>query len=110
MACNCNNTDCDKVWTGTMLKFIVQPEARGFNPDENDWSVEIRYGSLGKVYKTFQRDELIKSKDGYIVVIDTEGLNGMVYAIVTAWIPDTDCEDNLRREVVKVGLVNIQNV
>lgn len=110
MACNCNDDMENKVWVGTMLKFLVTPTATGFDADTDDWQVEIRYGSLGKVYKVFGKEDLAKTNDGYIVVIDTLGMNGMVYAIITAWVHDSDCEDGLRREVIKVCLIEIKNV
>lgn len=105
-----NDDIYEKAWAGTELKFLVNPEASGFYADDDDWSIEIRYGSLGKTLKVYQKSDLIRSTEGYICVIDTQGISGMVYAVVTAYVNDSDCEDGLRREVVKKELCYVLSV
>ena len=114
MACNCNNIQTlahdTHPWVGTVLKFLVNPKATGFDAATDDWEVEVRYGSMGKVYKVFQKDDMVEKEDGYMIVIDTEGMNGMVRAIVYAYVPDADCEGNIRREVEVVDLCIINSL
>ncbi len=111
--CNCNNTtlaESNKPWEGTTLKFLLTPTATGFDAAEDDWEVEIRYGSMGKVYKTFAKSDLVESNDGYFVVIETDGMNGLVRAIVRAYVNDEDCDNGIRKEVEVVDLCYINNI
>lgn len=111
MSCNCaNNEEYEKAWAGTVLKLLVTPEATGFDIDDNEWYVEVRYGSLGKTLKVYGKSDLLRTDDGYVALIDTEGISGNIYIIVTAYVPDSDIRNGYRKEVVKEMLCNVMNV
>lgn len=111
MSCNCcNNEEYETAFAGTVLKLLVTPEATGFDIDDNEWNVEVKYGSLGKTLKVYEKSDMIRSDDGYIVLIDTEGISGYIHIIVTAYVPDSDIRNGFRKEVVKEALCNIMSV
>ena len=111
MACNCDNIQTLALdthpWVGTVLKFLVNPTATGFDASTDNWEVEVRYGSYNKVYKVFKKTDMIEKPDGYVIVIDTEGMNGLVRAIVYAYVPDADCGVTRKEvEVVDLCIIN----
>lgn len=107
-ACGCGTNR--KWYVGTTLKILVEPTATGFNAAENNWSVEVRYGSQDTLYKKYEKEDLVETDDGkYIAVVDTrEGVVGDVKVWVTAEIPDDDCEGGIRYEVGKSYVCTVE--
>lgn len=93
---------------GTELKFKITIEAQGFSMVDNDFTVEIVRGNKRKM---FAKEDLVYDGEGnYYVCFDTAEFGaGAVYAIVTAFVPDTDFGDMFRTEVQKVNLLTINN-
>lgn len=108
MACNCNDNNLERVFTGTVLKLFLSPTATGFDAFQDNWEVEVRYG-LGNVLATYAKSDMIEGDGGHIAVIDTTGANGIMWAIVRAYVPDADCPGGIRTEVISIDLCNIVN-
>lgn len=102
-----------RVYDGTTKKVKIDPKATGFTKATSNWSVEVRYGSLDKFYKKYEKsDMVVDTNDNYIIVIDTTGMTGMVRAIVKADIPDEECvvTDGIRHEVLVLELFEMMKL
>lgn len=94
---------------GTELKFLVEIEAGGFSMVDDDFTVTIKRGSKQHV---FAKADLIRDdEDNFYVCFDSaEFGSGMIQAVVTAYVPDTDFPDGLRTEVYLMDLLTINRV
>lgn len=108
MNCNCKNLESSPA--GTTLKLMLTPEAEGFNPAVDNWTVRVTCGLAGHTYKVYTPSDMEEGDDGYIVVIDTTGMQGVLKAIVTAYVPDAQCAGGIRPEVVILDLRRITKV
>jgi len=110
----------ESVYIGTELKFLITIEADNFDMATDNFTVDIVRG-LNRQH--FEKSDLVDeeytetegnvevTKHHYYVCFDTATLGvGVVYAIVTAYVPDTDFEDELRTEVYKVELGKLMTV
>lgn len=102
----------DVVFIGTDVKVAFTPSATGFDIDNDEWSVEIKYGSNETAYKTFTREDMIveqnpKGENVYSVILDTSNMVGLVFAVVRVRIPDRNCDDGIRKEVAKFELFKV---
>lgn len=98
----------EKAYLGTELKFLVEIEAGGFSMENDDFTVTIKRGSKQKV---FEKADLARVDDKFYVCFDSAELgSGMIQAIVTAYVPDTDFPDGLRTEVFVMDLLNVNRV
>lgn len=97
----------DKTLIGTDLKFTLALTASGFDPETDDWHVDILRGN--KVVETFQRDDLAQTEDGtWVLCIETENYGTGPYDIlVTAHVPDDDFPDGIRTELYRQKLINL---
>lgn len=96
------------IYIGTELKFAVNITSTGFNMLTDDWKVEI---VRGPHKATFTKEDAIFSEGQYYICFDTaEFGSGTYYAIITAYIPDTDFPDGLRTEVTKITLCKVEMV
>lgn len=96
------------VFIGTELKFKINISAPGFNMDTDDWSITIVQKKTKVEYK---KEDCVAGEDGWFVCFDTRDFGtGSYYAIVTAYVPDSDFEDGLRTEVKKFHLLNVESV
>lgn len=89
---------------GTEIKFNVSitPSVADYTMDDFDFVVEF-YGNSGRV--SVEKDDCIRvDEDNYLAIVDTDTTGcGTLDAKVTAYIPDDDCEDGLRTEVVIIS-------
>ena len=94
---------------GTELKLNININIPigNYTMDDIDFSIEF-YGNKGVV--SVQKDKCIRvDESNYLAVVNTATTGcGVLDARVTAYIPDADCEDGLRTEVVFVK--NIETV
>lgn len=99
----------DKIFVGTELKFKIEIEAEGFSMTDDDFNIVIQRRNVKKV---FNKEDLVNDGEGgYYVCFDSAEFGpGMVSAVVTAYVPDSDFEDGLRTEVYAMDLVNINKV
>lgn len=99
----------ERAFIGTELKFLVEIEAGGFSMVDDDFTVTIKRGSKQHV---FAKTDLIRDEEDkfYVCFDSAEFGSGMIQAIVTAYVPDTDFPDGLRTEVYLMDLLNINRV
>lgn len=88
---------------GTELKLNITAElGNGLHLSDVDFTATF-YSSLRRS-EVFAKEDMVKvDDDNYIAVIDTAKLGTGEYMMkLVAEIPDADCEDGFRTEVVKV--------
>ena len=97
----------DKTLIGTDLKFILTLSASGFDPETDDWHVDILRGN--KVVQTFHRKDLSQTENGeWLLCIETKDYGTGPYDIlVTAHVPDVDFPDGIRTELYRQKLINL---
>ena len=91
------------------MKFVVDISASGFSMVDDDFTVTLKRGST---QRTFAKDDLVMDENHtfYVCFDSSEFGKGVIDAIVTAYVPDSDFEDGLRTEVYKFKLINILGV
>lgn len=91
-----------KTYKGTELKFLVELECEGFDITRDDFNIEVVRGSVSQV---IQKAEMPHDEEGYYLCFDTADFGtGVINAIITAYVPDTDFADGIRTEKLKVEL------
>lgn len=87
---------------GTTLKFNVNIEVEGFTMDEYDFICEFYIKSTDVVVK--KKSEMIRvDSNNYLASFDSTKIGlGAVMVKITAFIPDVECEDNFRKEVIRI--------
>lgn len=107
----------DNAFQGTMLKYLLEITASGFDMDRDDFEITLKRGAKSltipksdmvvEAYTESENNILIE-KHRYYVCFDSAYFgNGVIVAVVTAWIPDTDFEGGVRKEVDKFNLINV---
>ena len=96
----------ETIGLGTELKLNINIEPIGeITMDDYDFEVDI-YCSLKRVQTITKREAIRVDSDNYILCVDSSLLgHGELKAKVTAFIPDTDFEDNYRTEVVYITTI-----
>ena len=97
----------DSTYIGTRLKYVLEIAAQGFSMEKDRFCVDI---CRGPNTLHFDKLDLEFDDDGnYYVCFDSLALGtGKVYAVVTAYVPDTDYPDGFRKEVQKIDLLQIK--
>lgn len=91
----------DYYW-GTVLKLQVDITAAGFDQDSDDYSILIVCGSKSLHYT--QDDVLDGGEHKYIVIPTEELMPGTMNMVVAAYVPDSDIEGGVRKEVVSLNI------
>lgn len=96
-----------QTYVGTELKFAFTITASGFDIDDDDFEILVK-GQRRSI--RIPKDEcFMDENDQWYFTFDTAQLGpGMVYAIITAYVPDEDFDDGVRKEVAKIDLVYIK--
>lgn len=99
----------DKIFVGTELKFKVDIQAAGFSMDHDNFTVLIRRRNQEKF---FRKEDLVNDGEGgYYVCFDTSEFGpGLISAVVTAYVPDSDFSDGFRTEVISMDLVLVNKI
>ena len=110
----------DKVFDGTMVKYLLEITASGFDMDRDDFQVTLKRGSksltiskAGMVVESYTevQDNISVEKHHYYVCFDTSYFGkGTISVVVTAWAPDDDFEGGFRRIVHKFDLTDVMPV
>lgn len=99
----------ESAFIGTELKYLVEIDAGGFSMVDDDFTVTIKRGSKQKVFA--KADLARDGEDKFYVCFDSSEFGtGLIQAVVTAYVPDTDFPDGLRTEVYLMDLVNVKKV
>lgn len=90
----------DLVYIGTEMKINIGIEPIGdYSMDDYDFFCEF-FCSPKSIIKIKKEEMIREDKDNYIAIIDSAVVStGKLKCKITAYIPDTDCEDDLRTEV-----------
>lgn len=116
------------IYKGTEVKFGIDLQASGFSMDADDFEIEISSprgsvkGSKGNPEPTskvriFKEDSDSSSSSssaettgGWFVIAETDTLSqGELKVIATAYIPDANAADLIRKEVVVAKLDSLAN-
>ena len=96
----------EKAYIGSDVKFIVEPTSTGFNKLTDDFEVLLKKGNVTKLFH--KSDMVVDAQNNYYICFNTaEFGKGLIQAIVTAHVPDSDFEDGYRDEVDKLDLLNV---
>lgn len=89
---------------GTEPKFMLYMEPLdGHRLSEVDWSVRVYTQSRARYVDIAKEEALKVDEDNYIIIVDTSKIGaGVYYLRLTAFFPDEDCPDGLRKEVVTI--------
>lgn len=91
-----------RIYKGTEVKFLIELECEGFDITRDDFNVEIVRGSVSQL---IEKADMPHDDDGYYLCFDTADFGtGVICAIITAFVPDTDFADGFRTEKLKVEL------
>lgn len=98
-----------QAFVGTELKFAFTITAEGFNMNTNDFTIMLMNG---RKTKTILKEDCFQdeNEDWFFVFDSTELGAGVVSAVFTAFVPDTDFDDEYRTEVAKIDLVFIKPI
>lgn len=99
----------ERAFIGTELKFRINIEAGGFSMVDDDFTVTIKRGSTQKIFS--KADLARDAEDNFYVCFDSaEFGDGMIQAVITAYVPDAAFPDGFRTEVYAMDLVNVKRV
>ena len=95
----------EKVYVGTKLKFFIEISSPGFSIEDDNFTVDIIRGN-NVIH--FEKHELDFTDEGFFLCFDTSKLGvGIISAKVVAYVPDSDFDDGIRTEVVRVDLAKV---
>ncbi len=94
------------IYVGTKLKYAISISSQGFDISSDNFTIDLKRGSIGL---HFEKDDLIVDNNGqYYVCFDTRVFGeGIIEAIITAFVPDDDFEDGFRTEVIRFNLTKV---
>lgn len=86
---------------GTDLKFQITLTAEGFNQGSDRYDLDFYCGDQ---LRHFTQKDIVTDGDGhYYLLVPTAGLTpGMMRLVITAYVPDTDFGNRVRKEVESV--------
>ena len=97
----------ERPFLGTDLKFIIEIESPGFDITRDDFEVLLE-GGEGSVL--LRKEDIVRDDNNWYICFSTKDLGaGLVYATVTAHVPDDDFEDGIRDEVDKYVIADIRD-
>lgn len=88
---------------GTTLKILVHFEVEGKTMDDCNFKCEFYGRSQKKVIKT--KKELLRiDEQNYVAIIDTNEIGaGSIMCKLSVEVPDADCPNGMRKEVVRTS-------
>lgn len=90
--------------TGTVMKFALSLDLPG-NLTMDDVVFEARFYIYGNKVETIPKSGMVRQDSGtYILALDTSllGGDGRVKCQISVDIPDANCEDGVRTEIIRV--------
>lgn len=100
--------DSQRIYIGTKLKYKIVITSAGFDMDTDNWEVTVKCGGNSQ---TFAKLDCIHRDNDWFVVFDTEDFGkGTYYAIIKAYVPDTDFDGGIRTEVTVVILCKVMDI
>jgi hypothetical protein len=100
--------DGEKYYIGSDLKFKIDISAPGFSQERDNYDIDFY---CGDTLLRFDQDDVIQSGDCFYLPIATSSLaSGKMKMVITAYVPDTDFDDNVRKEVAVYNLGMLKGV
>lgn len=88
---------------GTTLKILVHFEVEGKTMDDCDFKCEF-YGRNQKSVVKTKKEHLRIDESNYVAIIDTKEVGtGSIKCKLSVDVPDADCPNNIRKEVVRTS-------
>ena len=84
---------------GEEAKYFVLIEQEGFDMQENDFTIELLWGLLGRSMTLTKQDMTLDSSGQYFFEFDTTDMIGKVVARCRYYVPDVDDPDGVREKV-----------
>lgn len=97
-----------RYYTGSDLKFQVTITAPGFSQDCDNYDIEFYCGDQ---HMSFNQDDVISNDGKFYLAIPTSSMRpGLLRMVITAYVPDTDFESGIRKEVAVQNLGFLKSV
>lgn len=97
-----------KYYVGSDLKFQVTITAPGFSQDCDDYNIEFYCGGS---HLSFNQNDVISSDGKFYLAIPASRMSpGMMRMIITAYVPDSDFEGGIRKEIAVQNLGYLKSV
>lgn len=84
---------------GTEAKYFIDIQQDGFSMEEDDFTVELRWGTRPKSMMITKQEMAADTSGKYFFMFDTKKMLGKVTAICRYYVPDMDDPDGVREEV-----------
>lgn len=84
---------------GEEVKYKITISRQGFNMNEDDFQVRLKYGMMNKELLITKEDMVSSENDEWYFMFSTAGMVGRVKAECSFFVPDTDYADGYRTEV-----------
>ena len=84
---------------GTEAKYFIDIQQEGFSMEEDDFTVELRWGMRPKSMVITKQDMITDTSGKYFFEFSTKDMVGKVTAICKYYVPDVDDPDGVREEV-----------
>ena len=93
-----------RYYVGEKLKFRITLTAEGFDQEKDNYDIDFYCGD--NEVKHFNQGNMKKGLDGnHYLLIETDGMQpGVMRIVITAYIPDVDFDDNVRKEIESISL------
>lgn len=93
----------ENIFVGTELKLNINIQPiNDLTMDDYDFKLEI-YCSPSRVVTIEKKDTIKVDRNNFVAVVDTNIIKqGTLKVRIIAYIPDTDCEDKYRTEVIRL--------
>ena len=100
----------DTLFKGTKVKYRIEIESPGFDMHDDDFTIKLTRGTYSHTYaKTDLIEKLVDGKYEYYLCFDTDTYGvGDIIAEIKAYVPDTDFTGDVRLEIDRFRLVNVQ--
>lgn len=91
------------IYIGSEIKLNISINPIG-NYTMDDYQFECEFFCFANRRLTLGKEQMIRTdENNYVAVLDSRALGaGALRCKITAYIPDADCEDNLRTEVCMI--------
>lgn len=98
----------ESIWIGTDLKIKVELTCSGFTMADDYFTITATWGNGCK--REYAKSELATDGSDYYLMLPTANMSGTVALVATLYVPDTDFESGLRKEVIKENLFKVKPV
>lgn len=84
---------------GEEAKYFVDIQQEGFDMQENDFTVELKWGMFGRSLMLTKQNMTLDSSGKYFFEFNTNEMVGKITAVCKYYVPDVDDPDGIREKV-----------